>query len=85
MTLSKKTLGTLFIFAAAVCIMLSILFMFNVLPFQLPYTVAAGGFLLYVVGIFLSREGKLTPYKIAMVALAVLLIFLAITREVIGR
>lgn len=83
--LSRKTMGIIFIYAAAVCIMLSILFMFRVLPFRLPYTVAAFGFLLYVVGLFLSREGKLSTYKIAMVVLAVLLIFLAITREVITR
>jgi len=83
--LSRKTMGIIFIYAAAVCIMLSILFMFRVLPFRLPYTVAAFGFLLYVVGLFLSREGKLSTYKIAMIVLAVLLIFLAITREVITR
>jgi hypothetical protein len=47
--------------------------------------VAAVGFLLYVVGLFLSREGKFSIYKIAMIVLAVLLIFLAITREVITR
>lgn len=83
--MSRKTLGTVFIYGAAVCIMLSILFMFRVLPFRLPYTVAACGFLLYVVGLFLSREGKFSPYKIAMIVLAILLIFLAITREVITR
>lgn len=84
-SVSRKTLGTIIIYAAAVCIMFSILFMFRVLPFRLPYTVAACGFLLYVIGLFLSREGRFTPYKIAMVVLAILLIFLAITREVISR
>ena len=83
--MSRKTWGTIFIYAAAVCIMLSILFMFRILPFRLPYTVAACGFLLYVVGLFLSREGKFSAYKIAMIVLAILLIFLAITREVISR
>jgi len=83
--LSRKTIGIIFIYAAAVCIMLSILFMFGILPFRLPYTVAASGFLLYVVGLFLSREGRFSPYKIAMIVLAVFLIFLAITREVIKR
>ena len=83
--MSRKTIGIIFIYAAAVCIMLSILFMFGILPFRLPYTVAASGFLLYVVGLFLSREGRFSPYKIAMIVLAVFLIFLAITREVIKR
>ncbi len=83
--MNRKTIGIIFIYAAAVCIMLSILFMFGILPFRLPYTVAAFGFLLYVVGLFLSREGKFSPYKIAMIVLAVFLIFLAITREVIKR
>jgi hypothetical protein len=81
--LSRKTIGIIFIYAAAVCIMLSILFMFGIIPFRLPYTVAAFGFLLYVVGLFLSREGKFSPYKIVMIVLGVFLIFLAITREVI--
>jgi hypothetical protein len=83
--MSRKTLGTVLIYAAAVCIMLSILFMFKLLPFRLPYTVAACGFLLYVIGLFLSREGRFSLYKIGMIVLAVLLIFLAITREVISR
>ncbi len=83
--MNRKTIGIIFIYAAAVCIMLSILFMFGILPFRLPYTVAASGFLLYVVGLFLSREGRFSPYKIAMIVLAVFLIILAITREVIKR
>jgi len=65
--------------------MLSILFLFRIMPFRLPYTMAAFGFLLYVAGLFLSREGKLSPYKIAMIVLAVLLIILAVTREVFKR
>ena len=81
--MSKKTLGVALIYTAAVCIMLSIVSMFGVLPFRLPYTIAAVGFLLYIVGLFLTREGKFSAYKIAMVVLAVLLIVLAITREVL--
>jgi len=83
--LSRKTIGIVFIYTAAVCIMLSILFLFRIMPFRLPYTMAAFGFLLYVAGLFLSREGKLSPYKIAMIVLAVLLIILAVTREVFKR
>jgi hypothetical protein len=71
------------IYTAAVCIMLSILFLFGVLPFRLPYTVAAFGFLLYVTGLFLSREGRFSAYKIGMIVLAIFLIVLAITREII--
>lgn len=83
--MSRKTIGIVFIYTAAVCIMLSILFLFRIMPFRLPYTMAAFGFLLYVAGLFLSREGKLSPYKIAMIVLAVLLIILAVTREVFKR
>ena len=83
--MNKKTLGIILIYTAAVCIMLSILFLFRFIPFRLPYTMAAVGFLVYVVGLFLSREGKFSPYKIAMIALAILLIILAVTREIIKR
>jgi hypothetical protein len=81
--LNRKTIGIVLIYTAAVCILLSILFLFNLIPFRLPYTMAAFGFLLYVVGIFLSREGKFSAYKIAMIVLSLLLIFLAVTREII--
>lgn len=83
--MQRKTVGIVLIYTAAVCILLSILFLFGLIPFRLPYTMAAGGFLLYVVGIFLSREGKFSAYKIAMIVLALLLIILAVTREIIKR
>ena len=81
--MNRKTIGIVLIYTAAVCILLSILFLFGLIPFRLPYTMAAFGFLLYVVGIFLSREGKFSAYKIAMIVLSLLLIFLAVTREII--
>ena len=81
--MTRKTVGIVLIYTAAVCILLSILFLFGLIPFRLPYTMAALGFLLYVVGIFLSREGKFSAYKIAMIVLSLLLIFLAVTREII--
>lgn len=81
--MNRKTIGIVLIYTAAVSILLSILFLFGLIPFRLPYTMAAFGFLLYVVGIFLSREGKFSAYKIAMIVLSLLLIFLAVTREII--
>jgi hypothetical protein len=81
--LNRRTIGVVLIYTAAVCILLSVLFLFNLIPFRLPYTMAAFGFLLYVVGIFLSREGRFSAYKIAMIVLSLLLIFLAVTREII--
>ena len=81
--MNRKTIGIVLIYTAAVCILLSILFLFGLIPFRLPYTMAAFGFLLYVVGIFLSREGRFSAYKIAMIVLSLLLIFLAVTREII--
>jgi hypothetical protein len=68
---------------AAVLIMLSILFMAGVIDVRFKYTTAAIGFLLYVVGVFLTREGKLKPYRIVMVVVAVILIFVSIIREII--
>lgn len=79
----RKTLGIVFIYAAAVLIMLSILFLFDVIPFDYAYTVAAAGFLCYIVGMFLTREGRFTLYKIAMIAIGALLIVYAIIREVL--
>jgi len=78
----KRTIGIVFIYSAALLIMLSILFLFNVLSFSHAYSTAALGFLFYIVGIFLTREGKLSAYKIGMLVLAVILIFLAIVREI---
>ncbi len=63
--------------------MLSILFLFKIIRVPFAYTTAAFGFLLYIVGIFLSREGKLSPYRIGMIVISLLLIVLAITREII--
>ncbi len=78
----KRVIGVVFIYLAAVTIMLSILFLFDVLAFKHPYSTAAFGFLFYIIGVFLTREGKLTAYKIAMIVLAAVLIFLAIFREI---
>ena len=79
----KRTIGIVFIYTAAVLIVLSIIFMAGLIEVRFKYTTAAVGFLLYVVGIFLTREGKLRPYRIAMVAVAVVLIFVSIVREII--
>ena len=78
----KRALGIVFIYLAAVTIMFSILFLFNVISFNHPYSAAAVGFLFYLVGVFLTREGKFSPYKIFMIVLAIALIFLAIVREI---
>lgn len=79
----KKTVGIVLIYSAAVLIMLSILFLFGVIDVRFKYTTAAFGFSLYVVGTFLTREGKLTPFKVALVIVSLLLIFVSIVREVI--
>ena len=80
--MTKKTGGIILIYCAAFAIMLSILFLFKVIRFRFAYTTAACGFLLYIIGLFLTREGKLTPYKVAMVVLSFILIGVAIIREV---
>ena len=80
----KRTIGIILIYTAAVLIMLSILFLFKIFPVSFPYTTAAFGFLLYIVGLFLTREGKMTVYKIVMVIISVLLILVAIAREVLS-
>lgn len=77
----KKTVGIVLIYSAAVLIMLSILFRFNIIRFDYAYTTAAFGFLLYIVGLFLTREGKLSPYKIAMIVISVILIVFAIWKD----
>ena len=81
--INRKRTGIILIYAAAVCIMLSILFLFGLIPFRFPYSTAAFGFLLYIAGMFLSREGGFTPYKFGMIGVAVLLIVLSIVREVL--
>ena len=83
--MQRKTVGIILIYTAAVFILVSILFLFGLIPFRLPYTMAASGFLLYVVGIFLTREAKFSAYKVAMIVVALLLIILAVTREIIKR
>jgi len=80
----KKTVGVVFIYAAAVLIMLSILFLFNVIKIRYAYTTAAAGFSLYVAGQLLTKEGKFTPFKIVMIVVSLLLIFVALFREVFG-
>jgi hypothetical protein len=79
----KKTAGIVLIYAAAVLIMLSILFMFKVIRFRYVYSTAAFGFLLYVIGLFLTREGKFSLYKIAMIVISILLMFVALGRELL--
>ncbi len=79
----KKTVGIVFIYCAAVLIMLSILFLFGVIDVRFRYTTAAIGFSLYVVGTFLTREGKLSPFKVVIVIVALLLILVSLAREVI--
>ncbi|RKX94798.1 MAG: hypothetical protein DRP84_06105 [Spirochaetes bacterium] len=79
----KRILGIGFIYGAAILIMFSILFLFNIIRFNHAYSTAALGFLFYIAGVFLTREGKLTPYKIGMIVLAIVLIVLAIIREIV--
>jgi len=81
----KKTAGIILIYIAALAIMLSILLMFDVLPFGHAYTIAAAGFFLYVMGTLLSREGRFTLYKMIMIGVAVFLIVVAIIREIGGQ
>jgi len=80
----KKTVGIVLIYASAVLIMLSILFLFKVLKVGYAYTTAAAGFSLYIAGQLLTKEGKFTPFKIVMIAVSLLLIFVALVREVFG-
>ncbi len=79
----KRTIGIVLIYSAAVLIMLSILIMVGVINVRFKYTTAAFGFLLYVVGIFLTREGKMTTFRIGMVVVSLLMIFVSIIREII--
>lgn len=79
----KRTIGIVLIYSAAVLIMLSVLFLVGVINVRFKYTTAAFGFLLYVIGLFLTREGKMTTFRIAMVVVSVLLIFVSIIREII--
>ena len=81
--MSRKTIGIVLIYTAAVLIMLSILFLFNIIRVRFAYTTAAFGFLLYVTGLFFSREGRFSTYKIAMIVVSILLIVLAVIREIV--
>ncbi len=77
----RYKLGITLTFVSAVLIVLSILFLFKLIRFPFPYTTAAFGFLLYIVGTLLSREGKLTGYRVVMLSVSVLLILVALYRE----
>ena len=77
----RYKLGITLTFVSAVLIVLSILFLFRLIRFPFPYSTAAFGFLLYIVGTLLSREGKLTGYRVVMLAVSVLLILVALYRE----
>ena len=79
---TRKIIGIVCIYSAALLIMLSILFLFRIIRFPLVYTPAAVGFLVYVVGMFLTREGKFSAYKTAMLVVAVVLIVFAVIREI---
>jgi hypothetical protein len=77
----RKSLGIVLIYLAAVLILISILIMFELIPLDFAYTIAAVGFACYIGGTFLTREGKLTTYKVAMIVVGALLIVYAIFRE----
>lgn len=79
---TRRTVGIVLIYTAAVLIMLSILLLFKVIRFPYAYTTAAFGFLVYIVGMFFSREGKFSAYKVAMIIIAAVLIALAVFREI---
>lgn len=79
----KKTAGIVLIYTAAILIMFSILFLFDIIRVDYAYTTAALGFLVYIVGLFLTREGKFTPYKIGMIVISMVLILFALMREVL--
>ncbi len=79
---TRRLVGIIFIYTAAVLIMFSILFLFKVIHFPYAYTTAAFGFLVYIVGMFFSREGKLSAYKVAMIIVAAVLIAVAVFREI---
>ena len=69
--MQRKTLGIVFIYTAAVCILLSILFLFGLIPFRLPYTMAALGFLLYVAGLVVYlATGSFSTAVVAQLRLA---------------
>jgi hypothetical protein len=77
----RYKLGVTLTFLSALLIVLSILFLFGLIRFPFPYTTAAFGFLVYILGTLLSREGKLTGYRVVMLAICGLLILVALYRE----
>ncbi len=79
---TRRLVGIILIYTAAVLIMFSILFLFKVIHFSYAYTTAAFGFLVYIVGMFFSREGKLSAYKVVMIIVAAVLIAVAVLREI---
>jgi len=81
--MNRRTLGIIFIYFAAVLIMLSILFLFELIRFRFSYTTAAVGFMMYIVGTLLMKEGSLSRYRFAMIVVALALIGVAIVREVL--
>ena len=81
--MNKRTLGIVFVYTAAVLIVLSILFLFELIRFRFAFTTAAVGFMLYVVGTLLMKEGRLSRYRIVLVVIALALVVVAIVREVL--
>jgi hypothetical protein len=81
--MNRRTLGIVFIYFAAVLIMLSILFLFEIIRFRFAYTTASAGFMLYIAGTLLMKEGRLTGYRIVMIIAALALIAFAVVKEVL--
>ena len=80
--MNKRTLGIVFVYFAAVLIMLSVIFLFEIIRFRFAYTPAAVGFMMYIVGTLLMKEGRLSRYRIVMIVVAIVLIGVAVAREV---
>ena len=80
--MNRRTLGIVFVYFAAVLIMLSVLFLFEIIRFRFAYTTAAVGFMMYIVGTLLMKEGRLSRYRIVMIVVAIVLIGVAVAREV---
>ena len=80
--MNRRTLGIVFVYFAAVLIMLSVLFLFEIIRFRFAYTTAAVGFMMYIVGTLLMKEGRLSRYRIVMIVVAIALIGVAVAREV---
>ncbi|RKX99773.1 MAG: hypothetical protein DRP54_06635 [Spirochaetes bacterium] len=78
----RKNIGIALIYSAALLIMFSIISLFEVIKWNYAYTTAAFGFILYIGGLFLTREGRFSIYKIFMLIIAVILVFMALVREI---